>query len=299
VPEPYDGNIASRQDRSPFLDPPERGSEVLLPLLQPLPSIGVVLGSGLGGFLEEIEGMKAIPLSSLPGFPEPTTEGHTGKICWGQVADRTILVMAGRYHYYEGYTMTEIAYPIRLMYSLGIRRVILTCVSGGIGEDLKVGEVVLVSDHLNLMGNNPLLGIGDSRERSRFVDLSSAYDEELLRLAEGVARSARIPHRRGVLAAMAGPCYETPSEVRMLKRLGADIVSMSVVPEVIMAAYLGMKVLCLSLVTNLHLPGCRSGRRKRLHHAEVLSCAEKYGGRVRRLLREVLAKWPDGKGQRV
>lgn len=211
------------------------------------PRIGVVLGSGLGPVADRLSGQMAIPYNEIPGFPEPSVEGHMGNLVLGELSGLRVAVMQGRFHHYEGHPMDVVTLPVSVLAGLGAGTLVITCASGGIRDDLHPGDIIAVTDHINLMGVNPLTGITG---KGRFVDMTGAYDARLIEVAGDVSRERRLGLKRGVIAAVPGPCYETPAEVRMLGIIGADAVCMSTVPEVIMARYLGVDVLGLSLISN-------------------------------------------------
>lgn len=214
------------------------------------PAAALVLGSGLGGLADEIRDAVRIPYAEIPGFPRSTVAGHAGALVAGILNGVEVVAMQGRFHLYEGWDAAEVALPIRALSALGVELLLLTNAAGGLRPGMGSGELMLLADHLNLTGRNPLTGPVVGREE-RFPDMSEPYDPELRRLAESVALELRIPLSQGVYAALLGPSYETPAEVRMLRTLGADAVGMSTVPEVLVARALGMKVLAISLVTNL------------------------------------------------
>jgi purine-nucleoside phosphorylase len=224
-------------------------AEHLSGLIDAKPALGVVLGSGLGSLARRINNPTVIPYTDIPNFPMPSVEGHEGNLVCGRLAGADAAVMQGRFHYYEGYYMRDVTFPVRVLALLGVKVLIVTNASGGINDAIPPGGFMAVKDHINLMGTNPLIGMEDGGGRG-FLDLTRAYDTELLGIAQDAALEAGLTLYEGVLAAVQGPCYETPAEVRMLRTLGADAVCMSSVPEVIMARQLGMRVLCISLVTN-------------------------------------------------
>ncbi|MGD0499376.1 MAG: purine-nucleoside phosphorylase [Bryobacteraceae bacterium] len=230
------------------------------------PSIAVVLGSGLGAFAEELSGRVEIPYSEIPGWPGSTAVGHPGKLVLGKLGDLGVAVMAGRAHLYEGYSPAQATYGVRVLGRLGVRSIVLTNAAGGINLALKRGGLVLISDHINLQGSNPLAGPNDDRFGPRFPDMSEAYSRRFREAARRVAAEQGIPVSEGVYAAMLGPSYETPAEIRFLRTIGADVVGMSTVPEAIVANHMGMQVLGVSCVTNMAagvLP-------QKINHEEVL-----------------------------
>src|SRR5437773_5168390 len=227
--------------------------------------IAIVLGSGLGGFAEEFQERVSLPYREIPGFVSSTAEGHVGSLVIGKVEGVPVLAMQGRVHYYEGYTLEEVTFPIRTFKLLGVNTLILTNAAGGIDVQLTQGALMVISDHLNLMGVNPLRGRNDERFGPRFPDLTEVYSRELQELASEEARALDITVRRGIYAALAGPSYETPAEIHMLRAFGADAVGMSTVPEAIVARHMRMKVLGISCITNMAAGISESP----INHAEV------------------------------
>jgi purine-nucleoside phosphorylase len=244
------------------------------------PTAAVVLGSGLGAFADSLENSRSLEASAVPNWPVSTVEGHKGRLVLGRTGGRLILALQGRVHYYEGYPIHRVVFPVRVLARLGIRTLILTNASGGIRPDLSAGDLMIVTDHINCMGTNPLIGPHDSAFGARFPDLSAPYDPDLIRLAEATAVKLNIPLKRGVLAATSGPSYETAAEVRMLAGFGADAVCMSTVPEAIAAAQLKMKTFCVSCIAN---PATGIGRGA-LTHDEVRRNAEQAQQRLAALL---------------
>ncbi len=236
-----------------------------------VPEIGLILGSGLGFLAEGVQGATVIGYGELPGFPVSTVEGHASRLVLGYLKKKPVAIMKGRFHYYEGYSMERIAVGVRLLARLGARLLIVTNAAGGIRRDLEPGDLLLITDHLNLMGSNPLIGPNPEHLGPRFPDMSDAYSRELRGQAHGVAHELGIALKEGVYAALTGPSYETPAEIRMLGRMGADVVGMSTIPEVIAAVHAGVKVLGISCVSNL-AAGITD---QPLSHAEVKETAEK------------------------
>jgi len=215
------------------------------------PEIGIVLGSGLGGLVEEIEIHHSISYSSIPNFPVSTVEGHAGNLVFGMLSGKKVMAMQGRFHYYEGYTMQDVTFPIRVMKKIGVRRLILSNASGGMNPDYKVGDIVFIKDHINLMPTNPLIGKNYDELGPRFPDMSEPYDPKMISLAKKIADEHNIRSHVGTFAALTGPCFETPAEYRFLRIIGADIVAMSTVPEVIVARHSGIPCFAISVVTDL------------------------------------------------
>jgi len=215
------------------------------------PTVGLVLGSGLGAFADGLDGRVAVPFGDLPGFAVSTVPGHAGQVVFGRAAGVPLLALSGRLHHYEGHDLATVVHPVRTLIAAGCTTLIVTNAAGGIAPDLSPGQLVLIADHLNLLGDSPLRGANDPRVGPRFPDLTLAYDPALRRLAQAAALELGLTLREGVYAGLGGPAYETPAEVRMLRGLGADLVGMSTVAEVIAARHMGARVLGVSLVTNL------------------------------------------------
>ncbi|MGH7615344.1 MAG: purine-nucleoside phosphorylase [Gemmatimonadales bacterium] len=218
------------------------------------PDVGVILGTGLGALAEAIEAEATIPYADIPGFVVPTVESHTGRLLVGTLAGRRVAAMQGRFHRYEGYALRDVTFPIRVLRALGARTLVVSNVSGGMHPLWAAGDLVLLSDHINLLADNPLIGPNDDRDGPRFPDLTDAYDPALRALARAVALEQQITLREGVYVAVPGPNLETRAEYRLLRAFGADIVGMSTVPEVIVARHQAMRVLGLSIITDLCLP---------------------------------------------
>ena len=218
------------------------------------PDIAIVLGTGLGGLAEKIEKEKVIPYEEIPHFPISTVESHKGKLILGTLSRKKVVAMQGRFHFYEGYSMKEISFPIRVMNLLGAHTLIVSNACGSMNPQFKTGEIMVITDHINMLGDNPLRGINDERLGPRFPDMFELYDPELIALTEKVALSEEITLRKGVYLSLAGPNLETGAEYRMLRIMGADVVGMSTVPEVIAARHMGMKILGVSVITDMGLP---------------------------------------------
>lgn len=250
------------------------------------PSVGVVLGSGLGAFAGELKGRDEILYSEIPGWPVSTAVGHAGKLVIGELDALGVAVMAGRAHLYEGYTPAQSVYGVRVLGALGVRSMVFTNAAGGINLAYQRGGLVLISDHINLQGCNPLVGPNDDSLGPRFPDMSEAYSRDYLEIAKEVAAELGIAVNAGVYAALLGPSYETPAEIRYLRTIGADLVGMSTVPEVIAANHMGIRCLGISCVTNMAagvLP-------QRLHHDEVLQTGAEVAGTLVRFLKALLPR---------
>ena len=249
------------------------------------PRIAIVLGSGLGGFADDFEDAVGIPYEDVTGFMRSTAQGHAGRLVAGKVDGVPVLAMQGRVHYYEGYSLEEVTFPIRTFKLLGIKTLVLTNAAGGINVELTQGALMVISDHLNLMGNNPLRGPNDDRFGPRFPDMTAVYSPELQALVVEEAKAIGVEVRRGVYGALAGPSYETPSEIHLLRNLGADAVGMSTVPEAIVARHMGMEVLGISCITNM-AAGISD---EPINHEEVMATGDRVRETFTELLRRVLA----------
>ncbi|TVQ98679.1 MAG: purine-nucleoside phosphorylase [Deltaproteobacteria bacterium] len=235
------------------------------------PDIAVILGSGLGAWADGLDEVSFVNYSDIPGFPTSSVEGHAGRFAIGRRHGKTLIAMQGRVHLYEGYDPPEVAFPLRTMWQLGARNLIVTNAAGSLHDGLAPGDLMLIRDHINWTGKNPLAGENDTRFGTRFPDMTRAYDPELRERAHAVAEALGISLSEGVYVGMLGPTYETPAEIQMLHRLGGDTVGMSTVPEVIVARHLGMRVLGLSCVTNMGA-GLGAGT---LDHSEVQDTADR------------------------
>jgi len=263
-----------------------RAADFILSRTNLQPRIALVLGSGLGAFADEFSSATKIPYAEIPHFPRSTAIGHAGKLVIGKVGPVPVAAMQGRVHLYEGYSAKEVVFPIRVFTRMGMKAVILTNAAGGIKREFTQGRLVLISDHINLQGVNPMIGPNDERFGLRFHDMTNAYDKEFRVMAVEEANRLGIGMYEGVYAALAGPSYETPAEIRYLRTIGADLVGMSTVPEVIAARHSSMRVLGISCVTNpaagiLDQP---------LNHVEVLETAERVKGQFVSLLKAVIPR---------
>ena len=247
------------------------------------PRVAIVLGSGLGAFADTLEEAVSIPYAEIPGWPQSTAVGHAGKLVVGRAAGVAVAVLAGRAHLYEGYTAQQAAFGVRTLGRMGVRSFVLTNASGGINEEFRPGTLVLLSDHINLMGQNPLSGPNDDSLGPRFPDMSEVYSKAYRAIARETARAMDLELPEGVYAALPGPSYETPAEIRYLRAIGADLVGMSTVPEAIAANHMGLRVLGISCVTN-HAAGVVE---QKLDHKEVLEVGERMKGTLSELLRRI------------
>ena len=234
------------------------------------PSIAIILGSGLGGLVNRLEILKEIPYSEIPNFPQSTVKGHKGTWIFGKLNGIDIVVLSGRFHYYEGYTMKEVTFPIQVMRELGIEKLILSNAAGGMNPTFQIGDIMVIRDHINLFGNNPLLGPNDDNLGPRFPDMSEAYSKRMIKLAFATAKRLNIHLPTGAYAGVTGPCFETPAEYKMFHIIGGDAVGMSTVPETIAARHRGMEVFALSVITDLGVVGVV----EKASHDEVLKAAQ-------------------------
>lgn len=250
------------------------------------PLAGIILGTGLGGFTEEIEVEATFPYETLPHFPISTAPSHKGQLVCGTLSGKTVVAMEGRFHFYEGYTLQQITFPVRVMKALGCEVMIVSNACGGMNPQYSRGDIMLIEDQINLLGDNPLIGPNDDRLGERFPDMCHAYDRELLALAKRVALEEKIPVQQGVFVAVAGPNLETRAEYRFLRLIGADVVGMSTVPEVIVAVHSKLRTLGLSVVTDI----CLADALQPVSLAEIIHTAKEAEPKLRALVRGVVAE---------
>lgn len=250
------------------------------------PKVGLILGSGLGVLAEQISQPVRIPYQEIPGFPESTVEGHAGQLVIGQLNGVDVVAMQGRFHYYEGYGLDAVTFPVRVMKAIGIEILFVTNAAGGVNEDFKPGNLMLITDHINNTGQNPLIGPNDDSQGVRFPDLSGAYNRDLQSLARQVAKELTIDLKEGVYVWNTGPTYETPAEVKVLQAVGGDAVGMSTVPEVIVARHIGLDVLGISCISNM-AAGILD---EKLSHDEVIETTESVRETFISFVKEVLTR---------
>ncbi|MDI1355473.1 MAG: purine-nucleoside phosphorylase [bacterium] len=229
------------------------------------PTVGIILGTGLGGLVKEIKIEHSIPYHEIPNFPVSTVPGHHGQLIFGDLGGKKVVAMQGRFHFYEGYTMHQITFPIRVMKALGVTTLCVSNASGGMNPNFEVGELMILNDHINFFPDNPLIGRNEDALGPRFVDMGETYKKEYIALAKVIALENKIKISEGVYVGLTGPCFETPAEYRFLARMGADAVGMSTVPEVIVAKHAGMDVFGISIITDLGI----EGRTQTITHEEV------------------------------
>ena len=249
-------------------------------------SVAIVLGSGLGAFAEALQNATAISYDEIPGFAHATVQGHAGRLVIGKIGERMVAAMQGRFHFYEGYSLEEVTFPIRVLKLLGVRTLVLTNAAGALNVEFAPGSLMVISDHINLLGANPLTGPNDDRFGPRFPDLTSVYAADLQNLVIEAARAMGLPMRRGVYAALSGPSYETPAEIHMVRTLGADAVGMSTVPEAIVARHMDIEVVGISCITNL-AAGVTS---RPIDHGQVMAIGERVRDQFSELLRRVVQR---------
>lgn len=250
------------------------------------PSVGIILGTGLGGLVKEIEVACELPYESIPDFPVSTVEGHSGKLIFGELGGKKVVAMQGRFHAYEGYTMNEVVFPVRVMKYLGISTLFVSNASGGVNPDFEIGDPMIITDHINMFGSNPLLGPNMDELGTRFPDMSDAYDAGMIHMAKQIAKENNIKVQEGVYLGLSGPCLETPAEYKMVRILGGDTVGMSTVPEVIAARHMRIPCFAISIITDLGVPG----KIVKVTHEDVQRAAEKSEPHMTLLMRELIAK---------
>jgi purine-nucleoside phosphorylase len=263
----------------------EHAARIIRSRISVEPRIALVLGSGLGGFADDFEESVSIPYEEIPGFVRSTAQGHAGRLVIGKIDSVPLLAMQGRVHYYEGYSLEEVTFPVRTFGLLGIKTLVLTNAAGGINVQLTQGALMVISDHVNLMGVNPLRGPNDDRFGPRFPDMTAVYSPELQELVVDEAKAIGVEVRRGIYGALSGPSYETPAEIHLLRNLGADAVGMSTVPEAIVARHMGLEVLGISCITNM-AAGISD---EPINHEEVMATGDRVRETFAELLRRVIA----------
>lgn len=250
------------------------------------PVVGIVLGTGLGGLVSEIDIKCTIAYSEIPNFPISTVESHSGKLIFGLLGGKMVVAMQGRFHYYEGYSAEEVTFPIRVMKMLGVKRLLLSNASGGVNPDYEVGEIMFINDHINLFPEHPLRGKNRDELGPRFPDMSEPYDLDMLKMAHSIAEENNIKVSEGVYAGLTGPSLETPAEYKYVRVLGADTVGMSTVPEVIVARHMDIPVFAVSIITDLGVPG----KIKKVNVAEIIAVAAKQEPKMTVIMKELVAR---------
>lgn len=268
----------------------EEAAEALRAVIGPVPQTAVVLGSGLGPLADRLQDRLIVPYAKIPHFPVPTVAGHTGSLVAGSIGQARVIFLQGRFHFYEGHDLDSVTFPVRVLSRLGVETLVLTAATGGINPLLRPGDIVCVSDHLNLIGQNPLRGPNDDRLGTRFPDMTEVYSKALRELAREQSARLKQTMRFGVYACLPGPSYETPAEIKMLSVLGADVVGMSTVPEAIVARHSGMRVLAFALVTN----AAAGVTGEPISHVEVLEAGRQAVPRLGGLIEGVVGRLASG-----
>ena len=248
-----------------------------------IPEIAIILGSGLGALPDDYDCI-SIPYSDIPNFQKPSIEGHKGRLCFCKIENKNIVMMQGRYHFYEGYSMEQITFPIKVLKGLGVKTLIITNASGTVNKEFIVGDIMLITDHINMMGANPLIGKNNDKLGERFPDMSNIYKKNLIQKVKSIAAENNINLKEGIYMAMSGPSYETPAEVNMAKILGADVIGMSTVPEAIVANYCNIDVIGLSCITNF----AAGVSNKILSHNEVIETANNIEEKFKKLIKSII-----------
>lgn len=248
------------------------------------PDLGIILGTGLGGLVKEIDIKHILPYETIPDFPVSTVEGHSGKLIFGILGGKNVVAMQGRFHYYEGYTMNQVVFPVRVMKYLGIKKLIVSNASGGVNPGFEIGDLMILTDHINLFPTNPLIGKNEKELGVRFPDMSEAYDKYTIEQALKIAAKNNIKIQTGVYAGLSGPCLETPAEYLYARNIGSDAVGMSTVPEVIAARHMGIPCFAISIITDLGV----KGKIVKVTHEDVQNVAEKSEPKMTLIIKELI-----------
>ncbi len=278
--------MSAKANTSTLYDRAHHAAQMIRSRVKLEPSVAIILGSGLGAFADDLAEASSISYSEIPGFAQATVEGHAGRLVIGKAGDVPIAAMQGRFHFYEGYSLEEVTFPIRVLKLLGVKTLILTNAAGSLNVEFTPGSLMVISDHINLMGVNPLIGPNDDRFGPRFPDLTTTYAPELQNMVIEEAKAMGLEMRRGVYAALTGPSYETPAEIHMVRTLGGDAVGMSTVPEAIVARHMDMQVIGISCITNL----AAGVSNRPVDHTQVIATGEGVREQFTELLRRVIAK---------
>lgn len=250
------------------------------------PEIGIILGTGLGGLVDEITIIDTVSYEDIPHFPVSTVESHSGKLIFGEIGGKQVIAMQGRFHFYEGYSLKEVTFPVRVMKQLGIERLVVSNASGGVNPDYEIGEIMLLKDHINLFPGNPLIGKNIDDLGPRFPDMSDAYDVDMIGLAEKIAQENDIKVVRGIYAGLTGPTLETPAEYKMINILGADAVGMSTVPEVIVARHMDIPCFAVSIITDLGV----EGKIQKVSVQDVIEVANRQEPKMTKIIKQLVAR---------
>ena len=279
-------NSVSKIITMSLYDKIQQTTAFIQPKITNQPKVGIILGSGLGGLVDMIDKETAIPYSDIPNFPVSTVQGHSGQLIFGKIGNCNVMLMAGRFHYYEGYSMEEVTFPVRIMKALGVATVVISNASGGTNPAFNIGDLMIIKDHINLCPEHPLRGPNDERLGTRFPDMSQAYDHDLINLAKEISEEQGIGVRTGVYIGLQGPTFETPAEYRMLHVIGGDAVGMSTVAEVIVAKHAQMRVFAISVITDIGI----SDIPITITHEEVLDAANAAAPKMAGLVAELVKR---------
>tara|TARA_B100000508_G_scaffold55003_3_gene42689 strand:- start:59955 stop:60767 length:813 start_codon:yes stop_codon:yes gene_type:complete len=250
------------------------------------PELGIILGTGLGGLVNEINIIDTISYENIPNFPVSTVESHSGKLIFGELGGKHVMAMQGRFHFYEGYSLEEVTFPVRVMKMLGIKRLVVSNASGGVNPDYEIGEIMILKDHINLFPGNPLIGKNIDDLGPRFPDMSDAYDVDMIAIAETVAKENNIRVAKGIYAGLTGPTLETPAEYKMINILGADAVGMSTVPEIIVARHMEIPCFAVSIITDLGV----EGKIQKVSVQDVIEVANRQEPKMTKIIKELIAR---------
>jgi len=278
--------MSAKANPSTLYDRAHHAAQMIRSRIKLQPTVAIVLGSGLGAFADDLAEASSISYSEIPGFAQATVEGHAGRLVIGKAGEVPIAAMQGRFHFYEGYSLEEVTFPIRVLKLLGVHTLILTNAAGSLNTEFTPGSLMIISDHINLLGANPLTGPNDERFGPRFPDLTTTYAPELQNMVIEEAKAMDLDMRRGVYASLTGPSYETPAEIHMVRTLGGDAVGMSTVPEAIVARHMDMRVIGISCITNL----AAGVSNRPVDHSQVISTGERVRKQFTELLRRVVAR---------
>lgn len=268
-----------------MLDKIRNTTEFIKSKIDTSPEIGIILGTGLGGLVKEIEIKHILPYDTIPNFPVSTVEGHSGKLIFGVLGGKNIVAMQGRFHYYEGYDMKEVTFPVRVMKFLGIQKLFVSNACGGVNPNYEIGELMILNDHINLFPTNPLIGKNYNELGPRFPDMSESYDKGLIEKARTIASAKGYKVQEGVYVGLSGPCLETPAEYNYVRVIGGDVVGMSTVPEVIVARHMGIPCFAISIITDLGVPG----KIVQVTHEDVQRVAEVAEPKMTYIMKELIA----------
>jgi purine-nucleoside phosphorylase len=250
------------------------------------PFVGIILGTGLGGLVNEIETDHEVKYEDIPNFPVSTVKGHSGKLIFGKLGGKQVMAMQGRFHFYEGYDMKELTFPVRVMRAMGVENLIVSNACGGVNPDFEIGDLMILDDHVNLFPTNPLMGHNYEELGPRFPDMIEPYDHEFIKMAHEIAGVLGIPVQQGSYAGLSGPCLETPAEYAYISNIGADAVGMSTVPEVIVGIHGGMRCFAMSVITDLGVPG----KQVKVTHEDVIEVANAAEPKMSGIVKELIAK---------